>query len=472
LRGILSRDPVPAHGAASLLRSGRTCVLLAAIMQSIQFLVASRPLRRLAGCLCVLTAIGIAAPGQTAGGSTHGPNPTKIEKQFFVFPDAVVVEQWPHTLKLVNLPQNLKLLNPGQCIRIGIVAIGDDRDSLLEKTQLSFRVEFAGQVQDHALAPLAGTKQLKPEGLDEVMQVTAAANVEVPPVSMASLGASADKWCVSEDAQDGTATIEAEIESPAGHQKLARATLPIESFESGSKHAFKDEEEMEEFTMGYHYQPNPARLYPELLIFCSDKKLNSNPDELIDQAALLSVALKADPAAAKDFLARVATRDECPRYLGLLGLLMGGYDITPALQSMSENDRQVFQQRPELPDPYTFGSLAEVPAKFDMLWAIFAATGQLAPIQKIASRLQWRSDWEDFDKARKSHKQFKEWTPAIGRAMAYSVAGWSIGSFQQTDPLAADYIEFLIASPDTPDAIKAELKGLLTNPAFKREGDK
>ena len=445
-------------------------------MQSIYFLAASRSLRRIAGCLCIFAALGIAASGQTAGGWTHKPTPAKIDKQILIFPDSVVVEQWPHTLKLVNPPQNLKLLNPGQCIRIGIVAFGDDRDSLLEKTQLSFRVEFAGQAQDHALAPLAGIKQIKPEGLDEVMQVTAAANVEVPPISMASLGASADQWCVPDDAQDGTATIEAEIESPAGHQKLAQSTLRIESFATGSKHAFKDEEETEKFTMGYHYQPNPARLYPELLIFCSDKKLTSNPDELMDQAALLSAALKADPAAAKDFLARVATPDQCPRYLGLLGLLMEGYDITPALQSMNEGDRQVFQQmlqqRPELPDPYKFDSPAEIPAKFDMLWAIFAVTGQLAPIQKIASGLQWRSDWEDFDRARKSHKQFKEWTPAIGRAMAYSVAGWSMSSFQETDPLAADYIDFMIASPDTPDDIKIELKGLRTNPAFKREGDK
>jgi hypothetical protein len=445
-------------------------------MKFIQFLASIRLMRGVAGCLCVLVATGISAPGQTAGDRTHKSVATKIEKQILIFPDSVVVEQWAHTLRLVNPPQNLKLLNPGECIRIGIVAVGDDRDSLLEKTQLSFRVEFAGQTQDHALAPLSGTKQIKPEGGDFVLQVLAAANVEAPPLSMASMGASSEKWCVPDDAQDGTATIEAEIEFPAGHEKLARATIAIESFETGSKHAFKDEEEMEKFTMGYHYQPNPARLYPELLIFCSDEKLRSNPDQFMNQAALLSAALKAYPAAARDFLARVATRDECPRHLGLLGLLMAGYDITPALQSMNESDRlviqQLIQQRSELPDPYKFDSPAEIPAKFDMLWAIFCSTGQFAPIQKIASGLVWRSDWEEFDAARKSRKQFKEWTPAIGRAMAYSVSGWSISSFQRSDPLAADYIDFMIASPDTPDAVKTELKGLVTNPAFKQEGDK
>jgi hypothetical protein len=107
-----------------------------------------------------------------------------------------------------------------------------------------------------------------------------------------------------------------------------------------------------------------------------------------------------------------------------------------------------------------------------MLWGIFSTTGQFAPIQKIATGLAWRSDWDDFDKARKSPNPPKEWTPSIGRAVAYSAAGWSLYSFQLNDPLAADYIEYMIASPDTPTAIKSELKGLSTNPAFKREGDK
>jgi hypothetical protein len=46
-----------------------------------------------------------------------------------------------------------------------------------------------------------------------------------------------------------------------------------------------------------------------------------------------------------------------------------------------------------------------------------------------------------------------------------------LGSFQRNDPLTADYIEYMLASPDISDSVKTELKGLLTNPAFK-ENDK
>lgn len=413
----------------------------------------------------------MSASGQTAGDWTHKPTPAKIDKQILIFPDAVAAEQWPHTLKLVNAPQNLKLLNPGECIRIGIVANGDNADSLLEKTQLAFRVEFAGQAQDHALAPFAGIKQIKPEGADFVMHALAAANVEPPPLSMASLGASADKWCVPEDAQDGTATIDAEIECPAGHQKQSRVKIQIESLETGSKHAFKNEEDFEQFTMSYHFQPNPARLYPELLFFCADQKISSDRSEVLIQAAFLGAALKADPAAAKDFMARIAARNECPQGLGMMALLMGGYNIDPVLDTMNAEDRQMFKEHSKLPDPYDFGSPAEAPTHFDMLWGIFTASGEFAPMRKIASALAWRPDWDDYVVARNSSHPPKAWTPSLGRALAYTAAGWSMNSFQHTDPLAADYIDFLIASPGTPDAIKAELKGLLTNPAFQRQGE-
>ena len=154
-----------------------------------------------------------------------------------------------------------------------------------------------------------------------------------------------------------------------------------------------------------------------------------------------------------------------------MALLMGGYNVEPVLDTMSAEDRQTFKEHSQLPDPYDFGSPAEAPTHFDMLWGMFTATGQFASIKKIASALAWRPDWDDYVAARNSSHPPKAWTPSLGRALAYSAAGWSMISFQHTDPLAADYIGFLIASPDTPDAIKAELKGLPTNPAFKRQGD-
>jgi hypothetical protein len=426
--------------------------------------------RSLTLSLLALFAVGLRA--QTAVNPQQKPTPAKLEKQFIIFPDSVVIEQWPHTLKLVNAPQNLNLLNPGQCIRIGIVVTGDNRDDLLAKTQLSFRVDFAGKAQDHVLAPFAATKQIKPEGGDFVTAALAAADIQNPLPTFASLGASAEKWCVPADAGDGTAFVDAEAETPAGHQKLARAKIQIESFDAGSKHTFKDEGELNNFITSYHYQPNPARLLPALQFFASDAKFRDQTGSLETTAAFLGAALKADPTAAKDFMERITPERGFAQAFGLLVLLNAGYDINPVLKTFSEEGRQRFAKHPILPDPFDFTHVEDIGTRLDMLWSIFMSTGQFAPVQKIASALEWQPDWKAFDKARKSSNPPKEWTPAIGRAIGYGAAGWALGSFQRTDPLAADYIEFMIASPETPEVVKTELKGLGTNPAFKWQDKK
>jgi hypothetical protein len=396
------------------------------------------------------------------------PTPAKIESQLLLVGESVVQEEWAHTLKLVNAPQNVTLLNPGQCIRVGIVATGDNRDAYIENTKLSFRVQFAGQSQDHLLTSLAQIKQIKPEGGDFVTAALGAAGIKNPLLTLSTLGVSADNWCVPADAQDGTATIEAEIESPGGHQKQKPSKIQIASFETGSKRSFKDTEEVSSFLMRYHWQPNPARLFPALQTLAADNRLRGDHENLASTAATFGAALKADPAAAKDFMTRVSTQAGFTRAYGLLILLTAGRDIGPALKTMSEEDRQKFTQHPSLPDPYDFNHVEDIGMREDMLWGIFMTTGDFAPLQQIASALKWRADSDDFDKARKSPNPPKQWTPAIGRAVGYGAAGWSLGSFQRTDPLAADYIEYMLASPDSPPAVKSELAGLSTNPAFER----
>jgi hypothetical protein len=440
-------------------------------MHTAQSVLTTRKLRSLVLGLLAFTGVASLLAAQVEV-KKEKPSPAKIDVHFFLLIDSVVQEQWAHTLKLVNAPGNITLLNPGQCIRIGLMATGDDRDSYLEKTKLSFRVQFAGQNQDHPLAPLAQIKQIKPEGGDFVTQVLAAADIKNPFSTVASLGTSADNWCVPTDAQDGSALIEGEIETPSGHQKQKSAKIQIESFETGSKRSFKDTEEMSSFLMLYHWKPNPARLFPALQALAADKRLRDKQETLASTAATFGAALKANPTAAKDFMARISTETGFTRAYGLMILREAGVDISPVVKTMSAEEQQRFSQIPRLPDPYDFNHLEDIGVREDMLWGIFMTTGDFAPLQQIANALKWRADYNDFDVARKSANPPKQWTPAIGRAVGYMAAGWSIGSFQRTDPLAADYIEFMIASPDTSQYVKTELRDLSTNPAFKQNDKK
>jgi len=427
------------------------------------------------GFVLALSALPLAACALLAQDADHTskkPSPPKIETQFFVVGEPVVQVQWPHTLKLVNAPQNVTLLNPGQCVRVGILSTGDGRDEYLDKTKLSFRVKFAGQSQDHALAALAQIKQIKPEGADFAMAIAAAADLKVPPLTLVSLGVSADNWCVPADAADGEATVEAEVESPSGHQTLKRSTIQIESFETGSKRPFKNEEELEGFFMTYYRHPNPARLFAALQFFAADTKARENRGTPESTAATIGSALRANSVAAKDFMARVSAQTGFTRAFGLIALRFGGYDIDPAVNAMSEEDRQKFARYPTLPDPNAMSADGENATRLDMLWGVFMATGAFEPVEKIAGTLGWRSDWEALDKLIKTPNHPTDWTPSIARAVTYAAAGWALGSFQRNDPLAADYIEFMLASPDVSPLVKSELKGLLTNPAFKMTNGK
>lgn len=401
------------------------------------------------------------------------PSPPKIEPEIFLLAEPVIQAQWTHTLSLANAPQNISLLNPGQCVRVGVVSTGDNRDDYLKNTKLSFHVRFAGHSDSHPLASLSEFKQIKPEGGDFVVAVLNAAGVKPPEIAktVASLGASVDHWCVPVDANDGTATVEAGIESPSGHHALKHSTIKIESFDTGSKKSFTSKE-FSSFLQTYYRQPNPARLLPALQFTLAEQTQSPRQGQAEIVAAFLSAAIASDPRAAQDFRTRIATQPPLTRALGLLILRSAGYDVSNVLSALSAEEQQKFQGLTPLQDPFDLTPTRDLFQHLDMLWGVFGATGQFKPVETIASALNWSTDYEDFDKLRKTPNHPSTLSPSIVRGVTYAAAGWSLASFQRSDPLVADYIDYLLASPDTPQTEKSELTGLSTNPVFKRSGEK
>src|SRR5581483_4973969 len=92
--------------------------------------------------------------GQESVYPTPQPSPARIEDQILLLNESVVKQQWPHTLDPVNAPRNTLLLTPGQCVRIGVVATGDNRDEYLRRTNLSFQVRFGGRTAPYEAAPI------------------------------------------------------------------------------------------------------------------------------------------------------------------------------------------------------------------------------------------------------------------------------------------------------------------------------
>ncbi len=429
-------------------------------------------MRAIARGFILFPALLLPLQAQKAAKAPAKSTPAKIAPHLVVMSESVVLNQWTHTLRLVNAPQNMKLLNPGQCIRVGIYATGDGRDAYLEKTRLAFEVKFAGKSQVFPAAALAEWKRIKPEGGDFVTAGLAAGGIKNPLPTMATMSASAAHWCVPADAQDGTATIEAEVESPSGREKIPPATIQIESFETGSKRAIKDPKEMESLLMDYYRQPNPARLLPMLQYFAADSEAISHPGTAESIAAFLSAALKDDPVAARDFETRLAAQPTFTRAMGLMVLRAAGYDVSDGLSKLSAADRKKFDNIPPLSDPFEIPMTRAAFMHLDMLWGVFGATGHYAPVNKVASTLAWRQDYEAFDKMRKSGQRVLHFTPPVVRGLTYIAAGWSLSSFQRNDPLVADYIEYMLASPKVSAAVKTELKALQSNKVFRQPSAK
>ncbi len=417
----------------------------------------------------------LAAPflqAQDANNAPQRASSPKIGPDIVVLAESVVQTQWTNTLSLVNAPQNISLLNPGQCIRVGIYSNGEKRDEYLKDLRLSFRVSFSGHIDLHAAAPLSDFKQIKPEGGDFVNGALGAAGIKPPEVTrtFASLGASAAHWCAPIKATDGTATVEAEVETPDGHQTLNPSVIQIESFETGSKKSFRDAQELGAFLQTYYRQPNSARLLPALQFMIADQIQDSSQGKAEILAAFLSAATRSDPIVAKDFQTRIAAQDPLTRAFGLLVLRSAGYDMDGILQTLSTEDRQKFLSLPALQDPFDQTPTQELFTHLDMLWAVYGATGQFKPVKTVASALGWKADYEDFAKLRDTPNHSTDLTPSIVRGVVYTAAGWSLSTFQRNDPLVADYIEYLLASPDTSQSVKSELAGLSSNPAFKQAG--
>jgi hypothetical protein len=399
------------------------------------------------------------------------PSPARIEDQIMLLNESVLKQQWTHTLDPVNAPRNTTLLNPGQCVRIAVVATGDNRDQYLRDTNLSFNVRFAGHTVPHDHALMSYFKRMKPEGGDFVTSALAAGGVKAPDAirSMASLGISASNWCVPTDAHDGSASVTATIELPGGKRVFGSSTVEVETFATGSQKKFKDVQEFGQFLQTYYQQPNPARLLPAIEFMVAEEAQHPREGQAEIVGAFLSSALKADAAGGHDLLSRIGSEPALVRAFGLLVLRSAGYEIGTVLSVLPTEEQARFQGLPALEDPFDLTPSEGLFHRLDMLWGVFGATGLYEPVNTIASALAWRSDYEAFAKMRNGTDR-PSLTPSIVRGVVYTAAGWSLRSFQMNDGLVADYIEYMLASEETRPTVKSELRSLSTNPAFKGPG--
>jgi hypothetical protein len=415
---------------------------------------------------CIFLSVLVLAWAQDQTYPPKKPVPTHIHPNLVVLADQVVQDQWRATLSLVNGPSDLKQVEPGQCVRFAVIALGDDRDELLGSAKFAFEFNLAGHNQNFAAEPAEAVKQGKPEGGDFVTQALGAAGITNPIPSMATIAASRAKWCAPVDIQDGTATIRATVATADGKSlALSLRSIDVKTFETARKNAaFTDVNTFGPWLQHYHAVPDPAELLPGLRIVASDEKARFMPNIMM----FFVSALKASPAAANELLRALPSEGRSVRIYTIPLLSEAGY-VTDSLLGEFTEDQKTVLRAVHLPDPFDLKPDRELPNRMDMLWAVFFATGRVEPVRTVASMLAWRSDYDKFVEMQKSGQKPSEATESIMRGVVYTGAGWSLNALSRKDGLVADYIDAFKSSPDTSATVKAELANLYTNPAFTKK---
>jgi hypothetical protein len=375
--------------------------------------------------------------------------------------DSVVTQQWPVLPAAANYPGTITLLNPGQCIRVGVMATGAAHEHFLDGLSIAYTVSSMGKQEDFPAQAAAASKLMKPDGGDFVTGALAAAGIKNPLETVSVLAVSATKWCVPQGAPDGTVQIKAQALLNGKTTALKECPIKIESIETAAAKTFKDKGDMGSWTMKYHFQPEPGRLLALAKFLASDSEENQIGLEF------LKAAIKSDAETARTFGPSLAHLDKLARMLTMVLLLKDNVTLDQP-PTLAKEDQDFLKTAEDLPDPYDWKPGTQIWRNLDLLWADFLATGRKEPIVAITGALAWKSDNDAFAEMQKKGIHPTELTDSITRGVTYGAAGWSLSSFDRNDPLAADYIQDIHADPKTSPQIRKALETLYSDPAFKQ----
>jgi len=415
-----------------------------------------------AGFVTSLILVSIAVHGQQPAEQKLKLGPARLMSQPLILDDSVVTLEWPNTLPKVNIPPSLADLSPGQCVRIGVAASGDDSAGFLGHPQITFTVHLSGNDAVLPLEAATALKLIKPEGADFVQGALDAAAVKFEVPASAAIAASPQRWCVPSDASSGQVKIETTVLIGDKRSTLQTMTLPVLSPEKPGHSSLPNDKARAEWMQTYHRHPQPVFLLAMMPdIFTNDKAAN-----ILQQFAI--AAMKRDPITVARLGQQLATASPQVQAITVRLAAEAGVDLKIPFE-LSPMQKEFVAKLPDIPDAYDLTPDSALFGKQDQLWTIFSVTGDHAPVDAIIGMLAWHADYDAFQRMQAEHQKITELTPQIVRGLAYSSAGWSLGSFQRTDPLVADYIAATLADAKTPNNIKTELRALSTNPAFRQQ---
>lgn len=380
----------------------------------------------------------------------------------------------------VNYPEFLTSLYPGQKVALAIATEGPDRDKLLNgvKVNLQFSSPSKGAQEFNDLKPV-GIRQIKAEGADIAMIVLNAGGISKKDrtamekaTSLVSIAVFQTDWSAPIVDRVEEVKISLTLSGNKSLPAIEPMTIKVRPATDWLKESIPSIEEVGKYLNRYHEDLSPGHLLAMLRAVAESGDIR-NP--AIN--GFFSVAYKENQTARNTAVALFPTLDQKTQDALLVILRMGGQDLRVLFPTLpkeriaswdaveaSKDPRDLLHFK----DPVTPEAVSRIGGIMDQCWAGWMATGDKSYLRALVGLLEGASDFQAFESWKSTRGGVTGLNARVARGLAYQIAGWSIGSFQRTDPLVMDWLLFWENEPAFPPVLRKEIASLASNPAFRR----
>jgi hypothetical protein len=379
-----------------------------------------------------------------------------------------------------NAPEFLTTAYPGQKFALGLLAEGPDRDNLFNGVTLQVRLTSTttGAVEVHDLKPVA-LRRIKAEGADQALSVLRAGGIAEKDqnflertTALVTLAVFQSDWAAPSVDHDEDLQITATISGGASAAALDPVTLNVRPIADWLKDPVPSLQASSQYLNRYHEDLPPGRLLTLLEAIAKVGGLKSPA-----AFSFFAISYKENAAARNAAIAAFPTLEPQAQSALMFVFRIGGQDIGGLKSKLPAETIAALQaieplsdprELPHFQDPVPVEAVQGIGATMDRCWGGWMATGDQSYLRALTGLLAGAPDFPAFQTWTKEHGGVKGLNSHVAQGLAYQIAGWSIGSFQRTDPHVSDWLNFWEQDPDFPAVLRQEIASLPTNPAFRR----
>lgn len=220
---------------------------------------------------------------------------------------------------------------------------------------------------------------------------------------------------------------------------------------------FTEDAELNLWINTYYQKPTPEKAIDGYIYYVNSPLLEKHPANFLGLTAFYIKIFNDNKYLVPHFLSRYAEQSNNTKIAMLHIIRFIDVDKTAFLKGLSSTEQAYYEKVGELPKSY---DEIKIPAQLDMLWSTFFASGEIEPIRRLVSVL----DYATFKGALEAFKNSAQTEDDKARArkdLLYRAAQWSLGSNIKQHPLVRDYCITIYNRGELSDTAKEELGKLL-----------